>query len=281
MASDTLYHYCPSEAFFSIVENKNIWASDFFQSNDSSEAVVIKSAAINYMRHHSISNEMEHHVICIIDFCIENSLYFGFSFTNNGDLLSQWRGYSDGGKGVCIGFDRKFLEEVVEEKFNVRGGAEIGKVCYISEREFEPVNNMLRFLCEKIHANNVVEKSRHCYNKGVKLKYGDVFSDRDIEEIITSVVPCAIKLKDNSFREEAEERLIIHSLRKKMPDFNFRCKNGSLIPYDIIDLDPKRSPINRVVLGAMHKTQEEYVGNFLYRNGFCLTQVERSSIPLR
>ena len=35
------------------------------------------------------------------------------------DLLSQWRGYADDGKGFSVGFDRVALEKYKEDSFNL------------------------------------------------------------------------------------------------------------------------------------------------------------------
>lgn len=55
-----------------------------------------------------------------------------FWHEQNRDLLSQWRGYADNGRGVTIGFDYNTLQEYVKQNFGI---LELKKVVYISEED--------------------------------------------------------------------------------------------------------------------------------------------------
>lgn len=57
---------------------------------------------------------------------------FVICFSENGDLLSQWRGYADNGRGVTIGFDYNTLQEYVKQNFGI---LELKNVVYISEED--------------------------------------------------------------------------------------------------------------------------------------------------
>lgn len=111
----TLYHYCPTETFFKILESKELWFSDITKSNDSSEIAHAMRILKDYLSKKD----------CKIDPYGSNKLYFNeikkasshyryycCSLAEDGDLLSQWRGYAPNG-GVSLGFDLEGLQTYV------------------------------------------------------------------------------------------------------------------------------------------------------------------------
>ena len=106
---EPLYHYCSTETFHSIVKNRSIWLSSLTQSNDSKEGAVILEILIE------LANEAD--LTLAAQGRLESALRGGFDFfdglgfclSEEGDLLSQWRGYANDGTGVSIGFNREYL----------------------------------------------------------------------------------------------------------------------------------------------------------------------------
>ena len=44
-----------------------------------------------------------------------DQMLFGICFSEEGDLLGQWREYADKGTGLSIGFDVKWFENLCEK----------------------------------------------------------------------------------------------------------------------------------------------------------------------
>lgn len=101
---DTVYHYCSLEKFHKIISSNKLRMSDVDMSNDYDERQTMVRAL--QKKCHTTSN---------IDFDRIKELYernnFNFMscFSEEGDLLSQWRGYADNGQGISIGFNNQDL----------------------------------------------------------------------------------------------------------------------------------------------------------------------------
>ena len=105
-----LYHYCSVAVMQSIIENKFLRLSSAIETNDKTEykyfekaleeyagttkteSVLIKNAVKEVVRQAtSVKREKYRPYICCL--------------SKEKDLLSQWRGYGDDGRGVAIRFD--------------------------------------------------------------------------------------------------------------------------------------------------------------------------------
>ena len=100
--AELMYHYCSTRAFCEIVNSKTIWLSDLRATNDRMEGRWADSLL-----------SLPDGVPCIEKvrpvFSLERHWAFRSAtyvacFSLGHDLLSQWRGYADDGKGVAVGF---------------------------------------------------------------------------------------------------------------------------------------------------------------------------------
>jgi hypothetical protein len=62
-----------------------------------------------------------------------------------GDMLSQWRGYADDGKGFCIGFDRHEFEQYSTGGFKLLS-LHSGEVNYLEEKQISDVCEIIKEL---------------------------------------------------------------------------------------------------------------------------------------
>ena len=125
-----LYQYTDLNALMSIHQNREVWVSDAGFMNDPLEGTWIHRAAVEATDRHFIDSPVYPSCKKMISFMASDDAATSFvstdqlngdlaelyirsefgrayigSFTANGDLLSQWRGYGDGGAGVSIGLD--------------------------------------------------------------------------------------------------------------------------------------------------------------------------------
>ena len=111
---ETLYHYTTFTGLLGIVESGVLWASDIRYMNDSAE---LKHTAdlirVEILRRISVGHSNPGLLNQFVDwftYRIANGhMLFGASFRSNGNLLSQWRGYSKLGKGVSLGFNPRYI----------------------------------------------------------------------------------------------------------------------------------------------------------------------------
>src|SRR3954467_7124540 len=107
--SDTLFHYTSLKALMAIVSSRSLLATDIRYFNDAAE---LRHPG-NLLRT-SIAQRLEAgtpHARVLTQFnewtrerLANGHMLFVVSFTANGNLLSQWRGYCAAGKGVSLGF---------------------------------------------------------------------------------------------------------------------------------------------------------------------------------
>ena len=125
-----LYHYTSQAGLLGIIKDRQIWASNVLFLNDSMEvkyAIQLVQKNINRFGVERRVNQKE--IQFLEDFgkklgIFHNRYYqkyggvYTCSFSENGNLLSQWRGYCPDGNGFSIGFDfPSSLGYVVEEQY--------------------------------------------------------------------------------------------------------------------------------------------------------------------
>ena len=122
MYPQTLYHYTSLEAFRSIIVNKQLWMTNIKYLNDSSELIHGIDIALSVVLKHLESNDKSSSFLS--GFITRNLTAETLSkmrmsacvasFSEEADSLSQWRAYSSGGTGVCIGFKSEFFANLIE-----------------------------------------------------------------------------------------------------------------------------------------------------------------------
>lgn len=142
-----LYHYCSNAAFHSIVENRSIWLSALSLSSDTMEGklvtdVIAQMAKSDGLDQANIQRLKEY--VSLLEQIMEG---LGFCLSEEGDLLSQWRGYADDASGVSIGFSKKYLEKLSEDSLNPqKSGFTLKKVEY----EYESQKKRIQATYDKI-----------------------------------------------------------------------------------------------------------------------------------
>ena len=116
------YHYCSLDIFLNILKNKQIYLSDPLKMNDKLEIrwYLDKLNEDGHKEDNTDSVFERMRIRSGLEFSFDDllnslnskgqrSIYIS-CFSQNRDLLSQWRAYANDGKGVSIGFDlNKFL----------------------------------------------------------------------------------------------------------------------------------------------------------------------------
>jgi hypothetical protein len=116
MTHETLYHYCPSDAFVAIIESRQVRLSSLALGNDWMEGRTSFRALRELLPGKDMKLSEHMRLISVLAGFEETQLVYGLGFclSAEGDLLSQWRGYAQDGSGVAIGFRRAYLEDLVE-----------------------------------------------------------------------------------------------------------------------------------------------------------------------
>lgn len=206
----TLYHYCSINTFYNIIKNKSIWLSDIKKSNDSMELLALRklmTEEINakfsafFKNQSSYNNIDEFDRIMSLHTASNNVIMsvpcdtYVFCLSAEDDLLSQWRGYADDGKGVAIGFKRSFLEKMEDSN-------------ELSQRN----NKQITFEFSEVLYDE--EDARDYIRNHTAISDFDKCKTRDdiktcIVKALTDISIMAPSYKNFAFHEEREWRLIL------------------------------------------------------------------------
>lgn len=219
-----LYHYCSINTFISIIENQCVWLSDAEKTNDETELKWLfsemKEILDNYLSKYSscYSNELlleTKKVVCkIIEGLIfkkmpitKNSKSFLTCFSEADDLLSQWRGYGNDGKGLAIGFNTELFNEFITNRFYT-----MTKVIYDREK-------MTDFLYLSIgeRLKNAIDSCIDENNNEYNLK--ELYTNMSM--LIYSIWQEGFVYKNYMFAEEQEWRIF-----RKLQKDNFSTYDG-------------------------------------------------------
>ena len=294
MEEELVYHYCSGLTFKEIIEKKTLRFSDITKSNDSAElrwiTANISSVFLSEIKKANEDTEFNEAFQKIdllglfrkfINAYFTEALFgkrkffwfYASCFSHEGDLLSQWRGYADDGRGFSIGFNRTTFE-----KYNA-GGFKLlsihkGDVEYDNERQLAIVEKCIKKLFENF----------------IKAKEDDDITLENISQIFKScfqeLIEIAAFIKNPFFQEEKEWRMCVWTF-KEFSDtddillvnngalehyaLNYQNRNDELVSY--FDLKFAPDTVKQIILGPKNKTDIADLRKFLKGNGFDCTLV--------
>lgn len=205
-----------------IVESGKIWASEVKYLNDADElthlaAWIRSEVAVRSDRCKGPEREiMDQFQTWSRERLTNGHMLFVTAFTENGNLLSQWRGYCPFGKGVSIGFSQAKIAAVSQAaEFS------LGPCIYDSETQGRIVADIVDGVVEEglRQGPTTAKHASQCYYH--------VF-----EELEPLILRISALVKNRSFKEEKEWRLVspIHTNFAVDP-IKYREGSTMLIPY--------------------------------------------------
>lgn len=227
-STQIIYHYTNLSGLLGISETKTLWASDIRCMNDAAElhyfAALIKQVSRNRLRQNRDEERLLKSFIEWIEGRITvGRLLFASSFHEDGNLLSQWRGYSSVGQGVSIGFSAKALQQQAQAQHFL-----LGQCIYDESLQLRLIKEILDF---------IVSSSTHApslNNDDEQLNAFFTALERDLFRI-------AALFKHPSFQEEKEWR-IVSDLEDDVNQpcttpIAFRQGHTMLVPYLTLSLN--------------------------------------------
>jgi len=112
MNNNLVYYYCREDTFLSIINNQKLWLTSIWDLNDPSEIhwtfqkvwqgilPELQQNLSDFQREllAAINREIDSEIY-------KTNMYYIICFSKEKDLLSQWRGYADDGRGYSIGIN--------------------------------------------------------------------------------------------------------------------------------------------------------------------------------
>jgi hypothetical protein len=221
---ERLYHYTSFTGLLGIVASRALWASDIRYMNDSAELKHTADLIHTEITHriaagHRKPDLLNQFLDWVTHRITNGHMLFASSFRSNGNLLSQWRGYSRLGKGVSLGFDPAYILRCAQQQ-----SFQIGRCIYCSKSQkllISQVVDAVEALAEEC-----------CTDSGNEGK-PDEHSYHSIFHLIESdLLRIAAILKHPSFAEEEEWRIVSPVITDyvKAPVL-FREGASMLVPY--------------------------------------------------
>lgn len=225
-----LYHYCSVETFKSIIENKTIRVSDCSKTNDFAETkwittliadVLIKLIEddaefcniykISENKIQLLREQIERTINAVYYTNTRYMMTFVACFSEDGDLLSQWRGYADDAQGISIGFYKPILQTFDTGGYNYH----FKKVIY---KEKEQVSYIKDHFSNLIYAYKQVEKEDDICKLFLEFI-------NDLLMRISTIRNDSPIFKNSAFIEEKEWRLFVNNHLTNFYSYNDRSSN--------------------------------------------------------
>ncbi|MFD1175972.1 DUF2971 domain-containing protein [Paenibacillus puldeungensis] len=213
-----LYHYCSGETFLNIIKNKTIRLSDISKSNDYIETKwlieYIEEEIIRQYKEEPFfkgqliygldeTTTLELIIKSIKERTLERSeaLFYAACFSEEGDKLSQWRGYADDGYGLSIGFNSDSLKTLISKEESIK----------LLRVDYPDQNNNSYSAQIREHSKDIIESILYAIETGdtKKLFSGETYAIDIFHELSSRIfIQKSIKFKNPAFKEEAEWRIV-------------------------------------------------------------------------
>jgi hypothetical protein len=271
----TLYHYCGVDGFCGIMKSREIWLSSAAFTND-------------YVEHNWLLNKARQRVQQLIDSSDEYKYLrrvWGIihasgphlcCFSSNGDLLSQWRAYSDDGAGFAIGFSYEAIAAATEALAKRLSFLALGRVDYneLSQDAF-----LERYLGE------------------LKKSPVDDVGTEAFSDAVTASLNIWMKaafFKNPAFAEEAEWRIVLEPqvggaaagidpsfCGHGTSDVRFRVSGNRIVPYFAFPFSV--DTVKEIILGPKNLARDDLhaLKFFLASNGYKVFAFSETPLTLK
>lgn len=204
------YHYTSAQGLLGILSNRSLWLSDCRFLNDADELHHSDRRALSVVEASKLSSRTRSRLRRIVEQFVNWSTLTA-SFSENGDLLSQWRAYCPLEGGYSIGFSKDFWRKLDSPCCTAF------KPCIYDPRE------------------------QHAILRDILLKISS-----DFELHYRMVRPC---MKNRSFEEEREWRIISLDPPDIIDGLEFRSAKGKIVPYCEWHFVGDALPITEIIVG--------------------------------
>lgn len=268
-----VHHYCSPSVFLSLIKNKELWLTSLSQSNDLLEGTWMLRHWLEKFNSSDPKQRLRRRGAQLsVESILHHNVALGVCFSEESDLLSQWRGYAQDGSGFSVTFDKAKLQRFAAD-FDGGTPLALSKIAY-GYKDLERTNDVVRLLHGAFGAD--ADK----YQEG-KDGFGSMSLEftpekhRQQREAARSL----FSVKNEAFAEEKEWRLFVFDSIDSIKSVEFRESRNVLspfirvrIPTDVVlgvTLGPtNRTPISMVEAALKVHNIDGWVArsNASYRN---------------
>lgn len=262
-----LYHYTSFGGFLGIIRSSALWASSVHYMNDAKEFALGLSIAATVIDKRIGDQTLPSDESAFLNGLkqrIDNIRHinvFVISFSHVSDLLSQWRGYCPPGKGVSLGFSSVLLQERAAAQ-----GFKLVPAVYKTSEQERVIEELVDLTLQRYRVAPGAEADlRHSFGYD-----------------LATIAPL---LKDASFLEEEEWRLVSAVTRIDHPQVEVREGHARIVPYFIFTLVDGANPLRLVKVTAGPAPEPELVRKSIWAasrvNGVETPEPISSIVPFR
>jgi hypothetical protein len=271
-----LYHYTTQPGLIGVATNHVLWATDIRYLNDSSEysygTEIIKNVIAKRNKGARGDTKKFYEAFHANEGMFSQTRFFVTSLTENGNLLSQWRGYTPKGNGFSLGFSIRKLKEALGK----RGEFSLVRCIYKQIEQEELVNRAIDLAIEEWkHRGEPAQKIENASKIGI-------YPPVTLRVICSFMAPI---FKNNTFSEEKEWRLVL--TQNNPTKVKFRSGESTITPYIEVNLladpdKPDAMPLSEVIIGPTpHPGLAKAAVQTLLDSQCLRASVRLSNIPFR
>jgi len=296
-----IYHYTDIGAFDAIIKYKKLRATNYAYMNDREEYYWMTELTDKYITEIQESEKNRHSLMfadIMKELAARQNFTFPFtvSFSEDGDLLSQWRAYAQDATGVSLGYTRKpILEEIpIEEAFT----------SMIIGEQYVP-RSFSRYYVYRVHyfpkegENDFIKKYILKSYEHFKQKYPvaeEIVPNGEYQTQIQmyahSLWVGAIATKHKGFKEEKEIRIgWLEPVNLGTGEYDQEFKTNwlkhrtsamGITPYIELDVESLLD-LKEITVGPKYKGSMYDIKDFISMNGYNPAEIEikKSTIPYR
>ena len=248
------YHYTSIDALFNIVLSRRIWFSSLAFMNDEKEGYDLHEVLTEVLE---LKHGSEHckQALNLIDQSIDVYLRHQLSFSASTlrDDISQWRAYTELGKGVCIEFDDGFIPDPNIKKINCIYDFDAKKEAIVSDHNLKANDKVLNTLLN---------------------------DEQGTKEYVKSIIDTLVRFKSPSFKPEQEVRWVYTADSTIYnQDHKFRPHRLGLTIYKEVPVDLRH--VKSLTIGPkVPKQNLKTIEDFILQND-CQGFVSQSKVWLR
>jgi hypothetical protein len=248
-----LFHYTNAEGLHGIFSNRCLWATEFRFLGDTSEYVYGQKLI------HDVLVKREDKRSKVLHFMWPDAMrdlsavtLYVASMCEQGDLLSQWRGYARVGDAYSVGLSKAALQS--------KGSWELAKVLYSREEQIQLIQGILDEW--KLAEDEVHESDRRAI----------------IVHGITTLSTVIASFKDPSFAGEEEWRMFRHTPPEGT--IKYRASRGHILPYTEIQLEEGDIRLVTQGPGYFRGANKRAIHDLSHKCGFGHLNVSESVVSL-
>jgi hypothetical protein len=254
-----VWHYTRFEAMQKILESEVFWASHSRFLNDLQEgytaaAVIIRSVLTSNRGTEGGGPLASTQTASLVEGRILRD-FFAVSFSGAEDDLSQWRGYSQGGVPVALGFDFADLKDLFSES-----GFSFRKCDYPEDGE-SSAPELVSLLSSYLSLWNTAERVHQATGSAAEIMKTSAEVQLQMESMRADLLQLAPRIKNKHFSHEMEWRAFrfLDDVRKTSQPIGLFEKSGLVVPFITAPFaNLERSALRRIRIGP-HPQKEGVV----------------------